>query len=282
MAALLGAWATSIVIYLPWVSVILTQQAGILSGGITGAPGTLPPGDVLAVLQTVFGLHMAIPVFIFVVTSVTIVRERRLPQVAIVSGGGGLLLALWLLSIPFDLLSARTLVFVTPLLMLVVGYGLSRMDRRLGLGLAALWLVLTLAFPQVIQSRLDSGAAARVLASAYQAGDVVILETGWDDNAFAYEIGQVLPADAEIIRTQPWTNERTGGGLFLDEIEPVLQAHERVWVVQWLQAPQVLPYLEGGGDGFRLEQTLDVSAGAYGERFFAPTMVVRLFVRDAS
>ena len=77
------------------------------------------------------------------------------------------------------------------------------------------------------------------------------------------------------------TNERTGGGLFLDEIEPVLQAHERVWVVQWLQAPQVLPYLEGGGAGFRLEQTLDVSAGAYGERFFAPTMVVRLFVRDS-
>ncbi len=278
---LVGAWVAAGVLYLPWGYVILTQQAGILRGGITGAPGTLPPGDVLAVLQTVFGLHVAIPLAAFALGVGWLVRQPGAAKVAVLVGGGGLLAALWLLSIPFDLLSARTLVFLTPLLMIVCGYGLSRIDRRIAAGLATLWLCLTLAFPQVIQPRLDSSAAAQALAGAYQPGDAVILETGWDDNAFAYEIGQALPAGSEIIRTQPWTNERTGGGVFLDEIEPVLQAHARVWVVQWLQAPQVLPFLEGGGDGFRQQQALDVSAGAYGERFFAPTILVRLFVRDA-
>ncbi|MEP7291152.1 MAG: glycosyltransferase family 39 protein [Chloroflexota bacterium] len=281
--ALVGAWVAAGVLYLPWIYVILTQQAGILKGGISGAPGTLAPGDLLAVLQTVFSTQVVIPLAAFALGAWAMrpwrSRRRSVEQVAVLMGGGALLLALWLLSVPFDLLSARTLVFVTPLLMVVCGYGLSRIHREHAAGLIGVWLVATLALPQVIQPRLDSGAAARALAAAYQAGDAVILETGWDDNAFAYEIAQLLPSGAEITRTQPWTNERTGGGAVVPEIEPVLQAHNRVWVVQWLQAPQVLPFLEGGGDGYRLEQTLDVSAGAYGERFGAPTMVVRLYVR---
>lgn len=277
--ALAGAWVVAALLYLPWIQVILTQQAGILGGGITGAPGTLTPAALLPILQILLSEQIAIPLAGFGLGVVFLLRRPTWAGVAVLVGGAGLLLALVLLSTRFDLLSARTLVFVTPLLLVVCGYGISRIDWRIGVALAGVWLVATLAVPQVIQPRLDTGTAARALAAAFQPGDAVILESGWDDNAFAYEIGQVLPDGAEIVRTQPWTNERTGGGPVVPEIAPVLQAHARVWVVQWLQAPQVLPFLEGGGDGFQMAQMLDVSAGEYGARFSAPTIQIRLFVR---
>ena len=179
--------------------------------------------------------------------------------------------------------------------MVVCGFGLSRIDAsitrrfsphaakwgevRVSLALLMLWLLLTLAFPQIIQPRLDSGTATRSLAASFRQGDVVILETGWDDNAFAYEIAQALPPGAQIIRTLPWTNDRTGGAPVVPQIEPILHSHSRVWIVQWLQAPQVLPYLQSGGDGFHAAQSLDVSAGDYGARFSAPTIQIRLFTR---
>lgn len=300
---LIAAWAAAGVLYLPWVYVILTQQADILSSGISGFPGTISANDVLAVLQIVFSTQAAIPLAAFGLGLWAIARKPSIGRVGVALGGGGLLLGMFLLSLKFDFLAARTLVFVTPLLMVVCGYGLSRIDgiRReiraqravplqgsVGLLLTGAWVILTLAFPAEIQPRLDSGAAARAVTAAYQPGDAVILETGWDDNAFAYEISQALPGrtfgspNAVIVRTLPWTNDRTGGAPVVPQIEPVLQAHNRVWVIQWLQAPQVLPFLEGGGDSFALAQTLDVSAGEYGARFGAPTIAVRLFVKDTS
>ena len=277
--ALVGAWIAAGVLYLPWINVILTQQASILGGGIAGAPGTLTPAALLPILQILFSAQMAIPLAAFALSTLALLRRPTLVRGAVLIGGAGLLVALILLSTRFDLLSARTLVFVTPLLLVVCGYGFSRIGWRIVSGFIGIWLVLTLAMPQVIQPRLDSGAAARALASEFQPGDAVILETGWDDNAFAYEIAQVLPRGVEIVRTQPWTNERTGGGPVVPEIEPVLQAHARVWVVRWLQAPQVLPFLEASGDGYSLSQTLDISAGEYGARFNAPTIQIRLFIR---
>ena len=276
---LIAAFLAAAILYLPWLYVIATQQAGILSGGIGDAPNTIQPEDVLAVLQVGFGIQWLIPLAGFVVGGLLILRRPRLRPLALLIGGAGLLIGMVVLSLRFDLLSARTLTFLTPLLLIVSGYGLSKLDRRVGYGLASLWVLLTLMTPQVIQPRLHSEAAARALASAYQPGDAVILETGWDDNAFAYEVGQALPSGAEIVRTLPWTNERTGGQPVVPQIEPVLASHARVWVVHWLQAPQALPFLEGGGDGFQPAQTLDVSAGDYGARFGAPTIEVRLFTR---
>ena len=336
--ALVGAWAAAGVLYLPWLYVIVTQQADILSSGISGFPGTISAANGLAVLQNVFGAQMLIPLVGFAVGAWAILRRPSSGRVGVLIGGGGLLLALFLLSLKFDFLAARTLAFTTPLLMVACGYGLSRVDgwggerahsraplrppleraesrpmslplrnvwtmkgrhtglplrnvwtmkgrhtglplRGVGSALAGIWVILTLALPVEIQPRLDSGAAARALAAAYEPGDAVILEAGWDDNAFAYEIGQALPDGASITRTLPWTNDRTGGAAVVPQIEALLRAHERVWVVQWLQAPQVLPYLEGGGEGFTPGQALDVPAGDYGARFGAPTIAVRLFTK---
>ncbi len=278
-AVLLSPFFAAAILYLPWLYVIVTQQAGILGGGIGDAPNTIQPEDVLAVLQVGFGVHLLIPLAGFAYGALLILRRPRLRPLALLVGGGGLLIGMVGLSLRFDLLSARTLVFLTPLLLMVSGYGLSKLDRRVGYGLVGVWVILTLITPVVIQPRLHSEAAAQALASAYQPGDAVILETGWDDNAFAYEVAQALPPGAEIVRTLPWTNERTGGDPVVPQVEPVLASHARVWVVQWLQAPQVLPFLDGGGDGFHAAQTLDVSAGDYGARFGAPTIQVRLFTR---
>ncbi len=293
-----GAWLAAAILYLPWGTVIVTQQAGILGSGISGFPGTITPGSALAVLQVVFGAQMAIPLAGFALGAWAILRHRSVQRIGVLLGGGGLLVGMFLLSLKFDFLSARTLVMVTPLLMVVAGYGLSRVDaaiegrratfgclglplqRMIGGVIAGLWVILTLALPQMVQPRLDSDQAARALASAYQPGDTVILETGWDDNAFAYQIGQYLPAGASITRTLPWTNDRSGGAPVVPQIEPILGAHDRVWVVQWLQAPQVLPFLEGGGDGFQAAQSLDLSAGDYGAGFGAPTIQIRLFEKQ--
>ncbi|HVU14284.1 MAG TPA: hypothetical protein VHD90_23560, partial [Phototrophicaceae bacterium] len=272
------AWIAAAILYIPWFYVIVTQQADILGSGINGFPGTLA-ATVLPVLQTVFSAQIVIPLAAFLLGAGKILRRPSLPKIALLLGGGGLLLLMFILSIKSDFLAARTLVFVTPLLMIVSGYGLSRIDWRVSTALVAVWIVATLALPQIVQPRLRSDLAGQALATAYQPGDAVILEAGWDDNAFAYEISQALPAGASVTRTLPWTNDRTGGQPVVPQIEPILQAHQRVWIVQWLQAPQVLPFLQNGGDGFHAAQTLDVSAGAYGAQFSAPTIQIRLFVK---
>ncbi len=273
-----AAWLAAAILYIPWFYVIITQQAGILGSGINGFPGTLA-ATLIPVLQTVFSAQIVLPLGAFLVGAWAIVRPPTLPKVALLLGGGGLLMLIFVLSIKSDFLAARTLVFVTPLLMVVSGYGLSKIDWRISTALIAFWIVATLALPQIVQPRLRSDLAGQALATAYQPGDTVILETGWDDNAFAYEIGQALPAGASITRTLPWTNDRTGGQPIVPQIEPILQSHQRVWVVQWLQAPQVLPFLQGGGDGFHTAQVLNISAGAYGAQFYAPTIQIRLFAK---
>ena len=59
--ALIGAWLSAAILYIPWLYVIVTQQAGILGSGISGFPGTLSVDNVISVVQTVFSAQMAIP-----------------------------------------------------------------------------------------------------------------------------------------------------------------------------------------------------------------------------
>jgi hypothetical protein len=179
----------------------------------------------------------------------------------------------------FDFLSARTLVFLTPLLMVVCGYGLTLLERRSAFVLACAFVLVSLASPQVIQQRLNSDTAAQTVAAQASSGDLVVLETGWDDNAFAYEFGLALPDGVEIVRTLPWTNDRTGGDPVVPQIEGQLATHERVWVIQWLQAPQVMSFLEDGGSDFRAALAYDTPAGDYGESFGDATVRARLYER---
>jgi 4-amino-4-deoxy-L-arabinose transferase-like glycosyltransferase len=300
---LIGAWGTAGLLYLPWLVVIATQQAGILGSGIAGFPGTIAVTleNLPALGEIVLGSQLALSLGLYMLGAWAILRrsERRqqwtvlrrsglrgglIPygntlKRGVLLGGGGLFVLVLLLSGRFDFLAPRTLVFLTPLLMVVCGYGLSVMERRAAGILAGSLVVVSLATLQVIQPRLNIGEAAQTISAQVSPDDLVVLEAGWDDNAFAYDLGLALPDGVEIVRTLPWTNDRTGGDPVVPQIESQLAAHDRVWVVQWLQAPQLIPFLATGGLGFRTALSYETPAGDYGESFGDPAIRLRLFER---
>ncbi|MCA0457799.1 MAG: glycosyltransferase family 39 protein [Chloroflexi bacterium] len=312
---LIGAWVVTAVLYLPWLWVIATIQFPTLTTGIGNLPGTyaatlanIPPlGELLLSTQWALLLGLgALAVWAIYNTSTQPEFRRdgihavRLPQQgAVVLGGVGLLVAMFILSYRFNLLSGRTLVFLVPMLVVVCGYGASLLEtprhegwRRtepakvadVGEGvrvqplspsrlvtpanlLLGAWLLVTLASPTVIQPRIDSDTAAGIVAEDYAAGDLIVLETGWDDNAFAYQLRRVLP-EAEIVRTITRADIYSDQKDLLPALMPQLDSHRRVWVVQWLQAPQIMNALDSGTAGYQpvIRRELPVNAD-YRQRF---------------
>lgn len=301
---LVAAWVVTGILYLPWLWVIATIQFPTLTTGIGNLPGTyaatlanIPAlGELLLGTQWALLLGLGALAVWGVYNTPTHPEFRRdgihavrLPQQwAVVLGGVGLLVAMFILSYRFNLLSGRTLVFLVPMLVVVCGYGASLLDtsndistvgeglrpsrsvplsaKRAGLLLGA-WVLVTLATPTVIQPRIDSDTAAGIVAQDYAAGDLIVLETGWDDNAFAYQLRRVLP-EAEIVRTITRADIYSDQKDLLPALMPQLDSHRRVWVVQWLQAPQIMNALEAGSAGYQpvIRRELPVNAD-YRQRF---------------
>jgi hypothetical protein len=260
---LIVAWAAALVLYIPWLIVIFTQQWGILTAGITAAPGTFTSSlaDLLTLLGLLLGGGLALTAGLYVVglwgslvsdrTDVTLGLRMANPawlgELFIVMWGLGLFVLLAIVNAWTGVLSARTTVFLSPALLIVVGAGIVRLRVGVRWSLLAGFVGVSLVLPPIIQPRLDYHVAAAALTAQYQPGDLVILETGWDDNAFRYEIRQQLGPDAQIIRTLPWVDNRTGNVPVVPQIEDTLNAHDRIWVVQWLQPSQVIPHLTDSG-----------------------------------
>ena len=160
------------------------------------------------------------------------------------------------------LVAARTLAYLTPALALVCGWGLWLIRLAARALFAALLAILSLASDPVIQPRMDVDAAARSLAAQASPGDLVILETGWDDNAFEYELSLALPDGVQTVRTLPWTGDPGQAVPVVPQVEDRVRAHRRVWVVQWLQPSQVIPWLEAGDAGYlkTIERTTPTGA----------------------
>lgn len=283
---LVAAWVVAAVLYIPWLLVIQRQMSSLLGGsGIGGFPGSYVTtlDNVLQLTDMFFGGQVALLLGIYLLAGWQIVRRRGKPpaHLYILLWGGGLFVAMFAVNLWLGLVSARTLVYLTPALMLVCGYGFTLLTppvRRVLGGMAIVFMLLT---PGIIQPRLDSHQAALALAADYSPGDLVILETGWDDHAFHYEVRQALP-DAEIIRTLPWVRVATTTPV-VPQVEADLQAHRRVWVVNWFQPPQVIPYLDEGGAGFQRVLTREVSIGAQYEALFDdPNTRLVLFERPDS
>lgn len=255
------AWLAAGLAYLPWVLVILDQQWGILTGGIAGAPGTFrsTPADLLRLLELLLGGGLALTFGMYIVglwgslvsdrTDVTLglrfANPDWLGELFIILWGLGLFIVLALVNSATGdgVLSARTTIFLSPALMIVVGAGIVRQRVGVRWSLLAGYIVVSVWLPPLIQPRLDYSAAAHTLAAHYSPADLIVLENGWDDNAFAYELRQVLGDDAQIIRTLPWVNNRDAALPVVPQIEDALNAAARVWVVNWLQPSQVEPHL---------------------------------------
>ncbi len=280
---LLAAWMSMAVLYAPWLWVIATIQFPTLTSGIGNLPGTYAPtlANIPPLGELLLGTQWALPLG-FAVLGIWAIQRYKIRggtprRRVILLAGLGLLVFMFILSVKFNLLSARTLVFLVPSLVVVCGYGASisqdqtstllKPSYTLANVLLGAWVLVTLATPMVIQPRIDSDQAARMVAQDYAAGDLIVLETGWDDNAFAYELRQVIP-DAEIIRTITRADIYSHDKDLLPAITPQFESHRRTWVIQWLQAPQIMNALEGGASGYRavLRRELPVNAD-YRQRF---------------
>lgn len=297
---LIAAWLGAFALYIPWLVVIVQQQWGLLGSGITAQPWSYGSnlGDVLRLLDLLMGGGLALTAGLYVVglwgslvsdrTDVTLglrlANPAWLAELFIVLWGLGLFVLMAIANNFTGVLSARTTIFLSPALMLVVGAGIVRLRIGVRWSLLAGFIGVSLVLPPLIQPRLDYHTAADALAERYRAGDLVVLETGWDDNAFRYEIGLALGDDAEIVRTLPWVNNRDLPIPVIAEIGEQIAAERRVWVVQWHQSPQVMPYLDAGNDDFQRVETIETYVGAqYAGRFAASgaadTVEIALFAR---
>src|SRR5262249_45935259 len=147
--------------------------------------------------------------------------------------------------------------------------------------LAAALVGVSLATNAYIQPRLESNAAAKALAAEYTPGDVVILENGWDDNAVRYEVMLALPdsESANVIRTLPWVKSRGEPNQpVVPQVESAIRASQRVWIVNWNQPWQVIPFLDQNGDGFYRALMRQTRTGEqYKNLYKDPAMRVVLF-----
>jgi len=242
---LIGAWGASVMMYIPWL-IVLAGQLNILSSGIDGYPTTL--NGTLAALADVLSPQTALIGSVVTIGVWQMLRGLRrawwrLAFVTLLLSSVGILGAMLLINSRFGVLSARTLVFLTPLFAVVGGYGLSWIAPRTRHVLATALVIALIVQPGTVQPRLDYQVTAQALAEGYTPGDLIVLET-------------------------------------VPQIESLLQAKRRVWVVNWLQPAQVLPFLDHGGDHLARVLTLQTATGAQYKALYAdPNVQIVLYER---
>ncbi len=291
-AGLIGAWLGAALLCLPWWEMVPEQITQVRN--TAGVPGAyrITPGNVLALADYLFGNQLALLGGLFALGVWLSVRRgqaggvTRLARVYTILAGGGLFVAMCLANIRVGTLTPRTLAFLTPPLMLIGGYGLSRLPHPARGLFAAMAVLALLTRAEEIQPRLNYDGVARALASQYSPGDLIVLETGFDDNAFQYELSLAVPDDhPTIVRTLPWVElgrpERHRP--VVQQVADLLRSHRRVWVVQWLQPAVLLPYLDAGNEGFRRVLVQMTPTGQRYQQLYADHPLVRasLYERPA-
>jgi hypothetical protein len=291
-AGLIGAWLGAALLCLPWWEMVPEQITQVRN--TAGVPGAyrITPGNVLALADYLFGNQLALLGGLFALGVWLVVWQgqpggvRRLARVTVILAGGGLFVAMCLANARVGTLTLRTLAFLTPMLMLISGYGLSRLLQPARAVFAAAAVLALLTRAEEIQPRLNYDEVARALASQYSPGDLIVLETGFDDNAFQYELSLAVPADdPTIVRTLPWVEvgrpERHRP--VAEQMADLLRSHRRVWVVQWLQPAMLLSYLDAGNDGFWRVLVQTTSTGGRYQQLYPDQPLVQavLFERPA-
>jgi len=271
---LFAGWILSFVLYLPWFIVVLATLSTI-TRGVGGFPGSFTStyDDLLKMLELLFGGQIALLGGTFLIG---VLNQERLTTQRwyILAAGGGMFIALFWLNTVVGVLSTRMIYFMAPMLVIIVGYGLTRFSTRYANLLVIGSVLVSLTTTPILQPRINSRGVSELLQGQYTPGDLIMLELGWTDFTLRYELLQSLPAAAEDVFSTVWLWEPED---IVADAEQRLQNYERVWVIQWLHAPVVLPRLDDGWLGY--ETTYSENVPNTEEVVTSSPIIVRMYQR---
>lgn len=193
----------------------------------------------------------------------------------------GVFLLMVVINLRLGIISERTLAMLAPAVALTLGAGLASLPspaRKWLLGGLVVWVMLT---PQGILPRLNSDSIAQAVADGYSPGDLVILETGFDDAAFGYQLERTLPmTDLRVFRSY-YEYDFPDDDSMMAALDVQIALSERVWLIYWNVPPRMAEKLSGLG--YIRQSRVDVPIGS-GDPLYVrdPIARVSLWARPPS
>ena len=264
---LLAAYLGALAVFAPWLTIALDGalrkiNAGVITGYHNSIPSTIPGVaqmiDILLGGQAALGLALIAIVVSRQFPAASSQQEQKRFSTAFLSpfppalstvlaSGAAMFVLVALANLRVGIVSERTLSFMTPYIALTLGVGLAALSPRLrNLLTAALiaWAVLT---PQHIIPRLNSDLAAQTVAEGYSPGDLVLLETGFDDMAFTYEMEIALPPEDRRVFPTFSEYQYASDAEMQAALDAELESTDRVWLVYWNVPPRMHTLLRDAG-----------------------------------
>ncbi|MBK9124006.1 MAG: glycosyltransferase family 39 protein [Chloroflexi bacterium] len=282
----IAAYAAAVLAFAPWLiyalpGVLNKIDAGAITGYINSIP-TTPAGitqtaDLLTAGQPALGLGLLALALGFAWRGRS--RFETLSARIVLAAGVGTVVVMLLVNLRIGIVSERTLSVAVPALALCFAVGaqvLSERGRNVLIAALVAWAVLT---PQNVIPRLNSDLVAETVAAGWSPGDFVLLETGFDDMAFAYELETVLPdLDRRIFPTF-YEYDYPDDSAMLADLEAALPYEQRVWLVYWNVPPRLAELLQDRF--FSLQHTERVPVGINDPLYqYYPEIEVSLFTRE--
>lgn len=275
------AWVGAGLLLLPWLVYALPEQwhkvqAGIIKGYHNSFSTT--PANILSMSDLLLGGQFVIGAALIGLALWQIAQNRRLTQSVIAASGVGLFALLLVLNLFVGLLSERTLFFLLPSILLLMGYGFQQLQPRfqgLMAGAMLVWMVFT---PQGIIPRINSDGVATTIAEVYNPGDFVLLETGFDDVAFEYELLLTLPTENRQVFRSYYEYDYPDDAAMMSRLNTLLETQQRVWLVYWNVPPRMAEYLQSLGFTSTQQDTLSIGENDPLYPIF-PTIEITLFTR---
>lgn len=273
---LIAAWLGAGLLLMPWLLYALPSQWHKVERGIiTGYHNSFftTPQHILTMIDLLLGGAAALGLGLIELAAWDRWAKWRsgdkdeyaLAYFTIFASSVGLFFVLLLVNLRFGLLAERTLYLLAPPVALMLALGLRMLDTRpRAVLLAALvgWAILT---PQNVVPHINADQAAQIVADAYSPGDLVLLETGFDDAVFQYEMRLALekldpnPVNSLKVFRSFWEYDFPSDSDMLDALNLELGADSRVWLVYWNVPQRLAVLLEA--KGFTQQGRWDIAAG---------------------
>jgi len=247
---LLLAYIGAGVLVLPWLVYAIPSQWHKVQVGVIGGyhnSFSTTPQNILNMSDILLGGQFALGAGLFALAAWAILRGRDTRGFAVLMSGAGLFAAMLGLNLVVGILSERTLFFLLPAVLLIVGYGVQMLPARAGTLLTGAWVVWMLLTPQGVVPTINSGLTAQTVLSGYSAGDFVLLETGFDDVAFEYEMLQTLPVESRRVFRSYYEYDYVSDAAMLEALNAALTETQRVWLVYWNVPQRLGAHLESLG-----------------------------------